>query len=175
MVDDFPLAFLDYGGLFFVISFVLAGIFISRCLLWRSGRAIVLSAWSFLAGFFFLTFFFDFGSQIYNSLPISDYHAPPSHVSRRLPPLPPQAPVVSVVGDRRVAPTRLEALCSVVRVRATFCLFFCRARRHRVLRRRISVWVAPVAARGRHPPPSGMSALPPLAAVCFGCFLPLCF
>jgi len=43
-----------------------------------------------LAGFFFFffsTFFFDFGSQIYTSLPISDYHAAPSLVPRRLPPL----------------------------------------------------------------------------------------
>jgi hypothetical protein len=37
--------------------------------------------------FFFFTFFFDFGSQIYTSLPISDYHAAPSLVPRRLPPL----------------------------------------------------------------------------------------
>jgi hypothetical protein len=32
-----------------------------------------------------------------------------------------------------------------------------------------------VTARVLHAPPSGMSALPPLAAVCFGRFLPLCF
>jgi hypothetical protein len=104
---------------FFVFSFVLAELFISRCLLWRSGRANVSSVGWFLAPFFSL-FFFDFGSQIYTSSPTSDWHAPPSHVPRRLSP---QALVVSVVGDRGVAPTRLGALCSVVRVRTTLRLF----------------------------------------------------
>jgi hypothetical protein len=74
-------------------------------------------------GQFFFTFFFDFQSQIYTSPPPSVYHAPPSHVPRRLPPLTLQDPVISVVDDRRVAPTRLDALCSVVRVRATLRLF----------------------------------------------------
>jgi len=72
---------------------------------------------------FFFTFFFDFGSQIYTSPPTSDWHAPPSHITRCLPPLPPQALVVLVVCDRRVGPTRLGTLCSVVRVRATLRLF----------------------------------------------------
>jgi len=48
---------------------------------------------------------------------------PPSRIHRRLPPLPPQAPVVSIVGDRCVVPTRLGALCSLARMRATLCFF----------------------------------------------------
>jgi len=40
--------------LFFVIYFVLAGLFISRCFLWRSGRANVSSAGWFFAFFFSL-------------------------------------------------------------------------------------------------------------------------
>jgi hypothetical protein len=56
--------------LLFVISFILAGLFISRCLLWRSGRANVSAARWFLALFFCFsfTFFFDFESQIYTNL-----------------------------------------------------------------------------------------------------------
>jgi hypothetical protein len=48
---------------------------------------------------------------------------PPSHVPRRLPPLSPQDPVVSVARDRRVVPTRLRALCYLVRVWVTLRLF----------------------------------------------------
>jgi len=58
--------------------------------------------------FFSSTFFFDFGRKIYVSPPIYDYHAPPSLVPWRLPPLAPQAPILSVVGGRRVAPTPSE-------------------------------------------------------------------
>jgi hypothetical protein len=159
---------------FFVFSFILAGLFISRCPLWRSGWANVSSTMWFLAGFFF-TFLFDFGSQIYTSLPTSDWHAPPSHVPRRLPPLPPQAPVVLVIGDRRMAPTRLGALYSMVCVRATLGLFqavlggnrlygggspsgWTQWRRVFLTRRRLASW-----------------HFPPLPAACFGCFLPMCF
>jgi hypothetical protein len=55
---DHPLAFLGYGGFiyqfFFVFSFVLAGLLISRCLLWGSGRAKVSSIGFF--GRFFTVF-----------------------------------------------------------------------------------------------------------------------
>jgi hypothetical protein len=107
-------------ALFIGFSFVLAGLFISRYLLWGSSQAKVSSTGSF--GRFFQCFSFDFGSRIYMSPPIFDRHALPSRVSWRFPPLPPQAPVVSVVGDQRVVYMRLGALCSLVRMwsRSTF-------------------------------------------------------
>jgi hypothetical protein len=43
---------------FFVFSFVFAGLFISRCLIWRSGRANVSSAEWFLASFFHYSLWF---------------------------------------------------------------------------------------------------------------------
>jgi hypothetical protein len=73
--------------------------------------------WPVLSPFFF--FFFDFGCQICSSSPTSDWHAPPSRVLRRLPPLPPQDPVLSVAGDQRVVPMRQWALRCLVRVWAT--------------------------------------------------------
>jgi len=113
---------LDNGGLFsFCYFFHFGRNFHLKMSFLEEWRVIVLPVGSFLAGF--LTFFFDFESQIYIFPPFSDYHAPPSHVPRRLPPLSLQAPVMTVVGDRRVAPTRLEALYFVVRVRATLRLF----------------------------------------------------
>jgi hypothetical protein len=81
-----------------------------------------------------------------------------------------QAPVVTVAGDQRLAPTRLEALCFVVRVRATLHLFLAVLGGIEFFLRRFYAWVAPVTARVLHTPPSGMSAPPPLAAVCFGLF-----
>lgn len=120
----FPLAFLDYGGIVFsVISFVFGRNFHLKMSSLEEWRAIVLSVGSCFWPVFFSLFFFDFESQIYTSPPFSDYHAPPSHVPRRLPPLTLQALVITVVGDRRVAPTCLEAFCFVMRVRATLRLF----------------------------------------------------
>lgn len=125
MVVDLPLAFLGYGGLLFVFL----------CYFFRFDRIVHLKMSSMgewpsqrvvdrmIFGRFFHLFLIDFGSQIYTSPANSDWHVPPSHVPRRLPPLPPQDPVVSIVGYRSVVPTRLGALCSFVRVRATLRLF----------------------------------------------------
>jgi hypothetical protein len=132
-VANFPLAFLDYGGLLFAFL----------CYFFRFGRTIhvkisYLEEWTsqrVVGGmifcpffFFFFFFFFSLFSLILEARStflrrlLTDTH-PPSHVPRRLPPLPLQALVVSVVGDRRVAPTCLGALCSVVRVRVTLRIF----------------------------------------------------
>jgi hypothetical protein len=76
-----------------------------------------------ILAFFCHLIFFDFGSQIYTSPPTFAWHTPPSRVLRRLLLLPPQALVVSIIGDRCVVPTHLGALCSLVHVRATLRLF----------------------------------------------------
>jgi hypothetical protein len=86
---------------------------------WSSQRVVG----GMIFGPFFSSFFFDFGSQIYTSSPTFDWHAPPSRVLRRFPPLPLQDPVVSVTEDRCMLPTRLEALCYLVRVWARLHLF----------------------------------------------------
>jgi hypothetical protein len=73
VVADFPLAFLDYSGLLFAFL----------CYFFRFGKTVhlkmsSLEEWSsqraiggVIFGPFF-TFFFNFGSQIYTSLPTSD-------------------------------------------------------------------------------------------------------
>jgi hypothetical protein len=72
MVVDLPLAFLGYGGLLFAslcYFFVLAGLFISRCLIRRSGQAIVSSTGWFLAGFFtFFLWFLEAKSTLFRRL-----------------------------------------------------------------------------------------------------------
>jgi hypothetical protein len=110
--------------------------FLFFCYFFRFGRNFhikmsLLEEWScdcVVGGeFFWPVFFFHFFSLIlkarYTSPSPCVYHAPPQPRSRLLPPLTLQDPIVSVVGDRRMAPTRLDALCSVVHVRATLCLF----------------------------------------------------
>jgi len=76
---------------------------------------------SFNGGFsiFFICFFLDFRSQIYSTPLLFSRHALLSRVLRRcLLPLP-EAPVMSVVGVRRVAYTRQRAYCFLTRVMAT--------------------------------------------------------
>jgi hypothetical protein len=126
VVVDPPIAFLDYGGLFLcvfvVFSFVLAGLFNSRCLLWGSGRVNVSSTKCFFGWFFhLLSLILEAISTLLRRL-LHDTH-PPNRVPCRLPLLPPQVPVVLVVGVRRVGPTRLGAFCSLVHVRAMLRLF----------------------------------------------------
>jgi hypothetical protein len=147
---DLPLAFLGYGGLFICFSFVLAELFISRCLHWGVAESTCRRRDDFWP--VFSHFFFDFGSQIYTSSLTFDWHAPPSRVLRRLPL---QDLVMSVAGDWRMVPMRLGALCCLVRVWATLHLFSGRARWQPVIRHRTSVWVAPVSARVFHAPSFG--------------------
>jgi hypothetical protein len=122
----------------------------------------------------FRIFFVDFGSQIYTYMPNSDLQAPPSRIPCHLPPLPPQAPVVSIIGDRRVVPTRLGALYSLAHMRATLCFFkLCTvATGSTVSDLRLcgfgdGVCPTPIAVRCLWPPS-------PLPTVCFWVFLLFC-
>jgi hypothetical protein len=104
----------------FFFPSVLARRFNSRSPVW--GVVGFLCRWRYALAEFSL-FFSNFWSQICARLSTSARHALPSCVSRRPPPLLPEASVVSVAGAQHVVLTHQGAFALWLRVKATLCLF----------------------------------------------------
>jgi hypothetical protein len=105
----------------FSFSWFMAGRFNSRSSVW--GVASLLCRRRCVFWQDFKCFLLGFWSQIYAHPSTSVRHAPPSSVSRRLPPLLQEVSAAWITGARHVVLTRQRIFALWLRVKATFRLF----------------------------------------------------
>jgi len=156
---------------FFVFSFVFVGLFISRCLLWRSGRANVSSAGWFLASFFHFSLWF-WKSDLHFSVDFWLTCAPQPHSSLSSAPAAASSSRVSCRWSARGSHVpKSSAMWCAWGPRSAFFMPFLAATNYTTADLRLS----PVMARVPHAPPSRILAFSPTAGSLFFVFFTVCF